>query len=137
MKTEGQQLYLEPFITNQRQERSTVIVPNNKETIISDIGKSVLNNNQIFQSVINNDFLGDSEEELKQKLDKMKKEIEAVETSLNKVQNNLNALRYNISDTNKKKISQKGTSDKQNSVPLLLLLILCMIGLLLGAYLNK
>lgn len=141
MKNEGQQLYLEPFITTgqgQRPDRMTVSIPHNKETMMSDIGKTLLNNQQVFQSVIHNDLSGiEGEEELKSKLDKVKKDIESVETSINKVQNSLNALRHNITDTNKKKISQKGTSDKQNSVPTLLLLVICMIGLLIGAYLNK
>lgn len=87
-----------------------------------------------------NILLPDNEKELRLKIDQVNKEIDEQEMLINKLQSQINTLNVNNQDYNKKRIAlshDSSSKELKKTLSPLILLILLMLGLLFGAYINK
>ena len=85
-------------------------------------------------------LLPDNEKELRLKIDQVNKEIDEQEMLINKLQSQINTLNVNNQDYNKKRISlsqDSSSKEMKKTLSPLMLLIILMLGLIFGAYINK
>ena len=85
-------------------------------------------------------LLPDNEKELRLKIDQVNKEIDEQEMLINKLQSQINTLNVNNQDYNKKRISlsqDSSSKEMKKTLSPLVLLIILMLGLIFGAYINK
>lgn len=114
---------------------------NNKRESNDNLTNSNIYNahNRLFSSNINFDNIQESEESLKAKIQNVGKEIAEEEALIHRLQNQIKTINANNEDYNKKKnsISDSLKESGKGRISLLTFLIVIVIGLLLGGYINK